>query len=272
MRQFHVVCGLPRSGSTLLCSLLNQNPRFFASSTSPVCNTLANLGHILSTSPEVKSDLHAEREVTEKKIRETMRGVVRGWYSQTKAPVVFDKGRGWGHHAALLLDLFPKAKLIVCVRDLRDVFASIEKRNAEFPALSDAPDPIAKTVFARADTMFAPNGMIGMPINGIEDLLRRNVKQKIVVQFEQLVSAPEDTMRRLYSELGEKWHRHNFRNVQGTATDLDELYLNKFPHSISGPVVKPSPKERDRWVPSDVETAIMDRYPGYNQAFGYTKG
>jgi sulfotransferase len=32
----HFISGLPRSGSTLLAVLLRQNPRFFASMTSPV--------------------------------------------------------------------------------------------------------------------------------------------------------------------------------------------------------------------------------------------
>jgi len=35
-KKFHFMGGLPRSGSTFLSSLLNQNPRFDSSSSSPV--------------------------------------------------------------------------------------------------------------------------------------------------------------------------------------------------------------------------------------------
>jgi sulfotransferase len=35
-RTIHFISGLPRAGSTLLCALLRQNPRFAASMTSPV--------------------------------------------------------------------------------------------------------------------------------------------------------------------------------------------------------------------------------------------
>ena len=39
-KQYIFLAGLPRSGSTLFTSILNQNPDIFASSSSPVCNTL----------------------------------------------------------------------------------------------------------------------------------------------------------------------------------------------------------------------------------------
>ena len=35
-RKFHFISGMPRSGSTLLAAILNQNPRFRAGMTSPL--------------------------------------------------------------------------------------------------------------------------------------------------------------------------------------------------------------------------------------------
>ena len=61
-KKINVICGLPRSGSTLLCNILNQNPDFHASSTSPLAQTLGALSQFLSTSPEVKSDLYNDRK------------------------------------------------------------------------------------------------------------------------------------------------------------------------------------------------------------------
>jgi len=40
--QVHFISGLPRSGSTLLCALLRQNPRFSSAVTSPVASPNVN--------------------------------------------------------------------------------------------------------------------------------------------------------------------------------------------------------------------------------------
>ena len=39
-RKFHFISGLPRSGSTLLAAILNQNPRFRAGMTSPLADIM----------------------------------------------------------------------------------------------------------------------------------------------------------------------------------------------------------------------------------------
>ena len=39
-KTFYFISGLPRSGSTVLRSLLNQNPRFYTGSASPVLSTM----------------------------------------------------------------------------------------------------------------------------------------------------------------------------------------------------------------------------------------
>ncbi|HEY2623443.1 MAG TPA: sulfotransferase, partial [Dyella sp.] len=39
-RKFHFISGLPRSGTTLLAAILNQNPRFRAGMTSPLADIM----------------------------------------------------------------------------------------------------------------------------------------------------------------------------------------------------------------------------------------
>ena len=36
MKNFNIITGMPRSGSTLLCNILSQNPAFHAGATSPL--------------------------------------------------------------------------------------------------------------------------------------------------------------------------------------------------------------------------------------------
>lgn len=265
MKSFHVICGLPRSGSTLLCNVLNQNPRIHASSTSPLPQTVAALSHLWSNSPEVKGDLAKEGD---KRLVRSARALIQAWY-QDKKGIVFDKSRGWGHNALLLKQLYPDACIVAMVRDLRSIFASVEKQHRKSPILDYANSPQEKEIYTRADQMFGPQGMIGAPLRGVMDLLQRNIDRSIVVQFETFVQNPEIALEKIYAAIGEKPYAHDFEDVKSTATDLDELYLGKFPHNGSGKIEAPEPDEWKQFVSPEIAGLIMQTYPGYNKIFGY---
>ena len=265
MKGFHVICGLPRSGSTLVCNILNQNPEIFASSTSPLPGTMALLSHHWSNSPEVKSDLYQRRG--DDRLVRAARAMIEAWY-EGEDKIVFDKSRGWGHNALLLKQLYPDAALIVMVRDLREVFASIEKRHRQSPILDHANNPVEKEIYTRADQMFGPQGMIGLPLRGILDMMQRNIDKTLIIQYETFVANPQMVVEKIYAVIGEKPYEHNFEDVKSTATDLDVLYLDKFPHNGAGPVEK-RPQEWRDYVPSEIAGLIMQAYPQYNKVFGY---
>lgn len=268
--KFHAIGGLPRAGTTLLCNVLNQNPRFHASGTSNLSHILSTIAQIWSASPETKRDLANDKKDAESRMVRTARAIVEATYEGKE--VVFDKGRGWGHASLILNQLFPDANLLLCVRDLRNVFASIEKEHRKYPLLDTAGSPIEKTIFSRADTMFSPGGLIGQPINGVEDILRRQPKNVVIVQYETLTQSPKLVMERIYSEIGESYFAHNFDNVTGENEDsgvYDAIHLNKFPHTVSGKI---EPRDKDEWktyLSDDVEKLIMTKFHGYNKAFGY---
>jgi sulfotransferase len=268
MERFHTIGGLPRSGSTLLVNILNQNPRFAASSTSCVAQTVSQTAAYVSAQDEMRSELARDKEGTERRFVALLRGMIEGWYAETDAPVVFDKSRAWNGGASVLRQLYPDARLIVVVRDLRDIFASIEKQDQKNPVLSMVANNHDRALMQKATNMFAPKGMIGAPLCGIEDVLRRKPSNVSLIKYEFLVANPDMVFKNLYNELGEEWFDHDFDNVESTATELDALWLNKYPHDGSGKVQAPDSKWSD-WVSPDVATVIMRQFPGYNGAFGY---
>ncbi len=263
--KLHAIGGLPRSGTTLLCNVLNQNPRFSASSTSLIPQTVSSAAQYMSAQDTMVSALAHDRQDTEKRFHESLRGFVDGWYRATEEPVVFDKSRAWNTNALLLQQLYPDAKLIVMVRHLVDVFASVEKQ-ARNNAMALAPED----VLAKASTMFdRGKGMIGVPVSGIEDILRRKLSNVLVVKYEAFAANPEVVLKNLYNDLGEEWFDgHDFDNVENVATDLDPLWLNRFPHDGSGKIA-PSATSWSDWVPQEVAAGIMQGFQGYSGAFGY---
>jgi hypothetical protein len=103
---------------------------------------------------------------------------------------------------------------------------------------------------------------------GIEDMLRRRFGFAQTIQYETFVANPQLIMDRIYTAIGEEPYQHDFDNVENTATDVDGIYNYKFPHQGEGKVeVRP-----DDWrehVPPDIAQLVMQKFAGYNRAFGY---
>jgi sulfotransferase len=269
MKAFHAIGGTPRSGSTLLCNILNQNPRFHASSTSCIAASYRALSRLWSTSPALKSDRIHDKEAADARMLRSSRAMIESWYEDKEDAIIFDKGRLWNNQPLPLKHIFPESHLFVCVRDLRDVLASVEKRHTENPILDLAQTPEQLTLLSRATRMFSPDGDIGAPLLGVEDLYRRQLGFVHFIQFETLVRNPKLIMDGIYTALGEDGFEHDFKNVECTATDVDGLYHDKFPHDGSGEVKPPEGKWSD-YISPDIAAKIMQEFPTYNRAFNYS--
>ena len=266
------LCGLPRTGSTLYQNILNQNPRFHVSSTSCLPQTLAVATSFMVDEDPFKSDLANDADETRRRLSMAVRGFIEGWYSHVadEVEVVFDKSRAWPFNAGLLLRAFPDAALIACVRDVRDVLADAERQHMLTPEIDPADTPLGKTQLGRTQKLLADDGVVGLPMRGLDDLVRRRNKATHIVRYESFVQNPEMVLRNLYDALGEPWFDHDLDNVEDTATDLDALYLNKWPHHNSTGKVEARPGESwKNWLSIDVADLAMRQSQLYNAAFGY---
>src|SRR5579872_6588831 len=126
--RFVGVAGLPRSGSTLLCQLLAEHPQVHCDGhTSPLCNAVLKTRHLISDDAFFLSRLDADFDGTYGSLREAQRGFIRGWYAHRgEAVLVADKNRSWLKALDLLLELEPEARVIVTLRELGQVYGSIE--------------------------------------------------------------------------------------------------------------------------------------------------
>lgn len=264
----HVIAGLPRSGSTLLCNILNQNPGFWATSTSPLPGFVNACIAQWSNSLEVKGRLQEDREGTEKRLQRTVRALCEAWHYREDGKVVFDKSRGWNNTLMALRQAFPESRALIVVRDPRNVFASIEKQHQKNPLLDEFKTGNDKTIMSRADKMLAPNGLVGACINGVEDMIRRKLPL-MFIKYEQMCKFPSEVLREIYQYLGVDQFDHDFENVINTATDPDGFYNFKYPHEGSGKVI---PTDENAWTQffnQELGNLIINRYPLYANFFGY---
>ena len=262
--------GMPRSGSTLLCNILNQNPKLHASSTSVLPAIVNSVVRTWSSSPEVKSELNNNRKKTEERSSRSLRAFIKEWHKGLEKEIVFDKSRGWNINFLPFFDMFPESKIIVPVRDLRAITASCEKQHRKTPLFDDSDKPVLKTLFGRVSRLFSNQDIIGSALMGAEDMLRRNDPRVLFLQYESLVDNPESVMKQLYKHLGEEYYKHDFENIKNTAKDPDGFYLWKYPHNkATGKVVPQETENYQKYLSKDVVEEIMKRGQFYNSQFGY---
>ena len=113
---------LPRSGSTLLTSLLNQRPDVYASPTSNLCDTMGAAVQAWESNPTTQA-----QGGTQKDLIRILKGIAKSRYS-VKA-TVFDKGRGWPAPGVMqtMQKVQGDVKIVATVRPIADCLASFVK-------------------------------------------------------------------------------------------------------------------------------------------------
>ena len=104
---------------------------------------------------------------------------------------------------------------------------------------------------------------------GIEDLMRRDPKGLIFIQYETFTTNPKIVMETLYKAMEIEYFDHDFDNIKNTAIDCDGHYLHKYPHRGEGKIEPCDPFEWKDYVSKDVANTIMERFKDYNEFFGY---
>lgn len=270
-RRLHFVGGLLRSGSTLLCNILNQNPRFYVSSTSPLPGAVGSVSSVFSRSAEIKGLMVRDRELTLKRMTRSVRSLADAWYSHLEEPeVIFDKSRAWNYYAPLIHNVWPEAKIITIVRDLRSIVGSVEKQHFNTAILDEAGSLEQKTVFHRVQWLFTKESPLGSALLGLEDLIRRQPKNWHWLKYEDLCNYPGATLRKLYEAIGEPVFEHDLKNVVNVAEDVDEIYNLKFPHQGDGPLRPAEPHDWKEWVHASLEPEIT-KLSFYYDYFGYNR-
>ena len=222
----HFVSGLPRSGANLLCNILAQNPRFDVTPTSGIIDIVLMVRNRWNRVIEFQA---APDEPAKLRV---MRSVLDGYFDNgKKKEIVFDRSPAW--LAALEMAeaiLERNAKVIVPVRDLRDVLASYERlwrRNAGTWEMAQENQNYYKwqTVEGRCEVLVGSNQPVGICYNRIQDAINRGFKDRMFfVDYDDLTRKPGETLESIYDFLEEGHYQHDFHNIK-QATKEDDMIL-----------------------------------------------
>lgn len=243
-KTFTFISGLPRSGSTLLCNILSQNPELHVSkATSGLHDVLFGVRNQWDRLIE-----HRAEGVDYERLRRVLRSIFESYHATDK-PVTIDKGRGWLSLIEMAEFALQKPVKILCpVRDLAEILASFEKLWRKTTGKSqwnfeERDYMLSQTVAGRCEVWARRDQPVGLAYNRVIDALSRGHRDRIhFVEFTELTSDPSSTMSRIYRFLGLKNFSHDFLNVpQYTREDDENVHRIEGLHSIR-PKVEPVPK------------------------------
>lgn len=233
---------MPRSGSTLLCNLLNMNPRFHATATSPVIDVLSNMRSTFSHNVTFKTN---DRPNQYENMRQGMKGFVDGFYHDKD--VVFDKCRGWSNHLPILDEVLghKNTKIIWTYRNPVDVVSSVEKHYQKSILLENADEGAGadfSTLGARVDNFINDGGIVARPVWLLNDAYEMGYADRILfVKYWDITNKPQETLEKIHAFLGEdhfQYDTNDFKDLKQTTVEFDGLYNYKFPHTIKEGEVK----------------------------------
>lgn len=242
--KYHFISGLPRSGSTLLAAVLNQNPAFRAAMSSPVFNAALTA---MGTSNEYAIFLDQDHQAA------MLRGLMDGYYAAQSAPVIFDTNRMWTARLPALRLLYPQARIIACVRNPAWILDSVETLLRKNPLVATRMfgTPMEQiSVFARAQGLIDKQRLIGSAYQALKEAYYgADAGAMLLLDYDTFVRHPHDAMPLIYQFLDEPAFTHDFHQVTYQAEAFDSQLLAKGLHDVTGRV---EPRPRATVLPPDL--------------------
>lgn len=123
-----MLSGLPRSGSQVLSSMLNQHPLVHSTATSPIADLVVQTVQSWPSLSAAVAEPHAHQ------LNNIVRYMIEGAYCHIPQQVVVDKNRWWPRLGNLLQESFGHPpKILITVRPIEEIVASfvllIERNN-----------------------------------------------------------------------------------------------------------------------------------------------
>ena len=194
----HFLSGLPRSGSTVLSSLLNQHPQVYSTSTSGLVEIMGAVCTTWESSPATVAQGSDKSEA-----HRMLKSVMESKYKHISKPVIVDKSRAWVNPIIMktMSEILGRPpKIIATVRSTTDCAASFVR-------------------VAKPDDMndFLSNSSLIKHLKSSYTLLSAGFKEFpesiLFVDYDDLIANPQSEMNTIHDFLGLDKYEYNFQEI-----------------------------------------------------------
>lgn len=261
---------LPRAGSTLIQNILAQNPEIHTTPTSGVFEMLAGCRTIFSNGQEFRAQDQTQMETGFKSL---LKGALYGFYEPiTNRPYVVDKCRGWGMEYAFVNEFDPNPKIICMVRDLRAIYASLEKKYRANPQLDHNIanwSTLTGTTTEKRILHWSENVPTGPSLDRLYQVILDGTHKHILfIRFEDLCINPKQELQKIYNYFDLPEYNHDFNNIPQYTHEDDKVYGVFGDHTIRNELILPK-LDYEEVLGMKGCKIITDNYDWFYNAFGY---
>ena len=236
-KQLFFLVAQPRSGNTLFTSIMNQNPEIACTPNSITLEIMKDLFLLKQTDVFQNYPDH-------KSLDNVLDVVYDTYYKDWPQPIIIDRGPVMtkGNLALMQKHFKQPFKCIVLLRDVLDVLASYIKWYTENP---DAfVNKLANTDEEKLSIVMNKEGAVAKDLEAIKNSY--NYKDIChYVKYDDLVSQPEQEIRKVYQFMNLPYFNHRFQDLQQVEVNgmkYDDTVLGKNMHNIRSTVEKvPNP-------------------------------
>ena len=229
-KKIFFLAGLPRSGNTLLTSILNQNPDICCTPNSITLEIMKDLFLL-------KDTYFFQNFPDEQSLNNVMDEVYNLYYKNWNYKYIIDRGpAGTPANLKVLKKHFKQEiKVIFLVRPILEVLASW------VTWASKTPDAFirkaSKNPTHMCHLLMSKDGQITKELLCMQNLLKPENKHRVhFVDYKEIVSKPGPTIKGIYKFLGIPSFKHRFINLEQVTVNgmsyHDEGVLGKDMHTI----------------------------------------
>jgi len=123
--------GLPRSGTNMLSSILNQNPEIHSEGISSVCRFLWNTHNFIENDNNgyLKNEMSAVNRFNKNNIKNIFQSILNGYYYEIDKKIIVDKNFSWTtkENLYIIQNYFENNyKIIILERNIKDIVISFK--------------------------------------------------------------------------------------------------------------------------------------------------
>jgi len=264
IKKYFFISGLPRSGNTLLSSLLNQNPDITVSGQSI-------LPEIFFRIEEIKNTQWYKNFPYQNGIENVSKNIFNNYFKNVKSKYVIDRGPWSSEYNYNMLKKYLNYdfKIVVLVRDVNEILSSFIKlaqENEDFFVNKVYEERIITECWRdeieeKCNILMQKDGFIDTSLAGIKHLINfADGKHYRFFEYKNLIEKPKEFLRDIYTFLEIPiYKKHRFK-------ELDQFCLNNLMYNdlvFGGPLhtiksKKIFKKKTDNVLPEKIKNRYMN--------------